>query len=164
MLYAQFILSAKKKKPRHDAPPNTAVIALDHSIPSPFLGDDSIRGRPKRRVGFAHRAVNFSAFRKVRTNGTVAGGRATPFWPLFIQWLGVTRASDPVVPCGHRLSCCLTLSILVRKATVCYAATKKSPNMDLSARHRCHSCDWLRRGSENWGYPPTAALIFDLPA
>ena len=37
---------------------------------------------------------------------------------LVFQLLGVTRASDPAVPCGHRVSCCLTFSILIRKGMV----------------------------------------------
>ena len=47
------------------------------------------------------RNVDFESF----TNATV-GGVDYPFLGMFFvsQWLGVTRASDPPVPCGHRLS------------------------------------------------------------
>ena len=48
------------------------------------------------------------------------------FWALFFQWLDVTRASDPPVPCGHRLSkYCLTFSILMRKGTASFAAPQQ---------------------------------------
>ena len=39
-----------------------------------------------------------------------ARGGGTPFMALFFRWLGVTRASDPRVPCSYRLSCCLRFS------------------------------------------------------
>ena len=61
----------------------------------------------------------------VGTNGTVGGLRYfTPSGARFFQWLGVTRASDSSVPCGHRLAPCLTFSILIRKGMVSYAAPK----------------------------------------
>ena len=61
---------------------------------------------------------------------------------LFHQWLDVTRASDPPVPCGHRdLPCSLrsqtffravqfTLSILTRKWKASYAAGKQKHHPD----------------------------------
>ena len=42
-------------------------------------------------------------------------------WALFFQWLGVTRTSDPPVPCGHRVSCCVTFSMLIRKGMASHA-------------------------------------------
>ena len=45
----------------------------------------------------------------LRTNQSYVGG-GSPVWCLVCQWLGVTRASDPPVPCGHRLSYCSNVS------------------------------------------------------
>ena len=46
-----------------------------------------------------------------------------------LLWLGVTRARDPLVSCGHGLSCCLKLSMLLRNGMIIYAAPIKSPNV-----------------------------------
>ena len=51
-----------------------------------------------------------------------------PFGHFFLLWLGVTRASDPPVPCGHRLSfrsAVLAFSMLIRKGMVSYDAAPK---------------------------------------
>ena len=59
------------------------------------------------------------------------------FGHIFFQWLGVTRASDRP-PCYLRsqASCCLIISMLIRKGVVSYVATKKTPNVFLSVRYR----------------------------
>ena len=60
------------------------------------------------------------------TNATVGGS----LWGTFFSVaLGVTRASEPPVPCGHRLSCCLPFSISIRKGWLATLHQKKSPNM-----------------------------------
>ena len=79
--------------------------------------------------------ISTTALRPMLRQGDYA---ALPlFWALLFQWLGVTRASDPPVPCGHRdLPCSLrsqtffravqfTLSILTRKWMASYAAGKQ---------------------------------------
>ena len=35
-----------------------------------------------------------------------------------LQWPGVTRASEPTVPCGHRLSCWFNISIFILNGMV----------------------------------------------
>ena len=46
-----------------------------------------------------------AAFESI-TDQTYGRGVGPIFRDRFLQWLGVTRASCPPVPSGHRLSCC----------------------------------------------------------
>ena len=68
------------------------------------------------------------------------------FYPIlatFFWWLGVTRKSEPPVACGHRLSCCLIFSMLLRKEMVSYAATtKKTPKYAFISEGQSHSREY----------------------
>lgn len=55
---------------------------------------------------------------------------------LFSQWLEVSRASDLPVPCGHRLSYCLSFSTQIPNGMVRYAAPNISPNVFWSVAYR----------------------------
>ena len=61
-----------------------------------------------------------------------------PFWALFFQWLSVTRASDPPVPCGDRLIVALfnILDIDTKRVRLAALAKMKPPNVCLSMRYR----------------------------
>ena len=93
----------------------------------------------KKGVPRPYRVTSVSRLRPMlRQGGYVV---LPPFVHFFFQWLGVTRASDPHVPCGHRLSRCLTFSILIRKGMVSYATPKKSPNVFFVGEVQSHSRD-----------------------
>ena len=68
---------------------------------------------------------------------TVGGGNVI-FKLSFLQWLGVTRASDPPsVPCGHRLfSCCFNLSIRILYEMATYVAPHQPPSVFWSVGYR----------------------------
>ena len=62
-----------------------------------------------------------NAASKLNTDQCYGRGVVMVFYPvlatfghIIFQWLGVTRASDPPVACGHRLSnsCCCMYNIL----------------------------------------------------
>ena len=80
------------------------------------------------------------------TNATVNGGS---FLEFVLQWLGVTGASEPPVSCGRRLSCWLTLSILVRKGMVSYAAGKNMDERGFVDEVQRQSRYRLRAGRDN---------------
>lgn len=85
---------------------------------------------------------------------------------FFQLLLGVTRANDPPVPCGHRLSsCCLTSSIIVRKGCLATLCTKRNAERGFVSEVKSLSREWLRHGSEQIrGTPPTyVALVRGIP-
>ena len=63
------------------------------------------------------------------------GGGLPPLGRFFFQWLGVTRASDPTVPCGHRLTVLFNIVDVNTKADGYLRCTKKSPKVFLSVRY-----------------------------
>ena len=79
-------------------------------------------------------------------NASTPDDQRGPFLSLFLLWLGVTRASEPPVPCGDKLSCCLTFSMLIRKGMVSCAATTKIVERVLASEVQSHSREWLRPG------------------
>ena len=103
------------------------------------------------------------------TRGTIEVARFGPsnatagvlcfFRGFFWQWLGVTHASDPPVPCGHRGSCCLTTPIRIPNGIASHAAPNKSPNLFLSARYRVTRATGSDLVVNNWEYPSTVAVL-----
>ena len=76
--------------------------------------------------------------------GTVAGGGGGSLLSLlgnlFFQWLGVTRASNPPVTCGHIVTGFLSFVLfqhsryLDQKGCLATLLQKKTPNVFLSVR------------------------------
>ena len=89
------------------------------------------------------------------------------FGHLFFQWLGVTRASDLLVSCGHNAFVPFNIIDTYTKKDGQLRCTKTSPNVILSGRYRVTRAGmrWYdmvvntRYCSLNWGYPPTVALM-----
>ena len=90
-----------------------------------------------RRV---RRLSKFRRSSRVGSGGRVGPGPMGPFWALFFQLLGVARASDPPVPCGHRFSCSFNIILDIldinAKRDGYLGCTKKLPNLFLSVRYR----------------------------
>ena len=76
-----------------------------------------------------------------------------PFGHLFVfQWLGVNRSREPPVPRGHRLSCCSTFSIVLRKGMASYTLHRKN-------RRTCFFCQSryrVTRATASTGSKPVA--------
>ena len=76
---------------------------------------------------------------------------------LFLQWLGVTRASDFPVLCGRKLSVCFHFSLCIPNGVVGDAAPNKSPNVLSSVSYG------VTRGSGSDPVVEMGALTSPLP-